>query len=70
MGKSLIDSNNFGAARVRRAEKKTPDTGRNQRGAGVKTLDAVARAKAERELREICASALIANLNEDGTFKS
>jgi hypothetical protein len=36
----------------------------------VKTLDAVARAEAERELREICASALIANLNEDGTFKS
>ena len=32
--------------------------------------DAVARAEAERELREICASALIANLNEDGTFKS
>jgi len=69
MGKSLIDSNNFGAARVRRAEK-TPGTGRNQRGAGVKTLDAVARAEAERELREICASALIANLNENGTFKS
>ena len=32
--------------------------------------DAVARAAAERELRETCASALIANLNEDGTFKS
>jgi len=32
--------------------------------------DTTARAAAKRELREICASALLANLNEDGTFKS
>ena len=32
--------------------------------------DAAARAEAEREFRETCDVALIANLNEDGTFKS
>lgn len=32
--------------------------------------DAVARAEAERELRETSDAALLANLNEDGTFKS
>ena len=32
--------------------------------------DADARAAAEWELREACDAALIANLNEDGTFKS
>ena len=32
--------------------------------------DAAARAEAEREFRETCDAALLANLNEDGTFKS